>query len=82
MANHDWLEKGLLRFRGHRNRTLADLLPSPSVSSAVPGHLSEVLQELLLRPLSRHLLGGSLGHFIFSLTGLKRILFTNIFQRL
>ena len=28
------------------------------------------------------LLGRPLGHFIFSLIGLKRILFTNIFQRL
>ena len=27
-------------------------------------------------------LGKALGHFIFSLIGLKRILFTNIFQRL
>ena len=26
--------------------------------------------------------GRALGHFIFSLVGLKRILFTNIFQRL
>ena len=28
------------------------------------------------------LLGRALGHFIFPLIGLKRILFTNIFQRL
>ena len=28
------------------------------------------------------LLGRALGHFIFSLIGLKRILFTNIFQKL
>ena len=27
------------------------------------------------------LLGRALGHFIFSLIGLKRILFTNIFQK-
>ena len=27
-------------------------------------------------------LGGTLGHFIFSLIGLKRILFTDIFQKL
>ena len=27
-------------------------------------------------------LGRALGHFIFSLIGLKRILFTNIFQKL
>ena len=27
-------------------------------------------------------LGGALGHFIFSLIGLKRILFTDIFQKL
>ena len=28
------------------------------------------------------ILGRPLGHFIFPLTGLKRILFTNVFQRL
>ena len=28
------------------------------------------------------LLGMALGHFMFSLIGLKRILFTNIFQKL
>ena len=31
---------------------------------------------------SEHVLGRALGHFIFSLIGLKTILFTNIFQRL
>ena len=33
-------------------------------------------------PASLGLLGRALGHFIFSLIGLKRILFTNIFQKL
>ena len=32
--------------------------------------------------LARVGVGRALGHFIFSLIGLKRILFTNIFQRL
>ena len=32
--------------------------------------------------LVRILLGRALGHFIFSLIGLKRILFTNFFQKL
>ena len=38
----------------------------------------------MLTPNSKrvHYLGRTLGHFIFSLIGLKRILFTNIFQKL
>ena len=32
--------------------------------------------------LNQGILGRAFGHFIFSLIGLKRILFTNIFQKL
>ena len=40
------------------------------------------LEEFVARMDLRLRLGRALGHFIFSLIGLKRILFTNIFQRL
>ena len=40
-----------------------------------------LLRLAILTPEAVHL-GRALGHFIFSLIGLKRILFTNIFQQL
>ena len=45
--------------------------------------LNEVAKEAHLRVQGLQLfLGRALGHFIFSLIGLKRILFTNISQKL
>ena len=38
--------------------------------------------KLTRRIFESNILGRALGHFIFSLIGLKRILFINIFQKL
>ena len=38
--------------------------------------------ECRLKGIGSNILGRALGHFVFSLIGLKRILFTNIFQKL
>ena len=42
--------------------------------------MAPILQAILGRKAARALLGRALGHFIFPLIGLKRILPTNIFQ--
>ena len=59
---------------------IVSLLSSQKNLCRTQGSLILVYRIAILIVPGPHFLGRALGHFIFSLIGLKRILFTNIFK--